>query len=109
MLPVRTPVNSPERSITMSCDFGSGRGSHPRGDGTAARERGLTTDLQSASQYDEVVAPRGERLSLEPAVDGLDLEPREPQHQLQLSAPDDADGELVHTLVLQLALPTVQL
>src|SRR5215210_4171976 len=62
-----------------------------------------------ARQRDNVVALSGKRLSLEPTVDGLDLEPREPEHQLQLPAPDGTDGEVVHPPLLQHARYTVQL
>src|SRR5215211_7747236 len=54
-------------------------------------------------EHDEVVAHRGERLTLEAAVDRLYLEARELQHQLQLTASDDADGEVVGSPALQRA------
>jgi hypothetical protein len=37
--------------------------------------------LASTCQHDEVVALSSKRLPLEPAVDGLDLEPRQPEHK----------------------------
>src|SRR3954464_9962475 len=62
-----------------------------------------------ASQHDQVVAIGSKRLPLEPARNGFDLEPRKKEHQLQLTATDNADGEFVHSLILELPLPTVEL
>src|SRR4051812_36523944 len=65
--------------------------------------------LSRASQRNEVVTLGRERFPLKPTVDALDLEARQPEHQLHLSAPDHADDEFMHPLVLKPPLSVVQL
>src|SRR5215218_5223504 len=95
------------------------RGNYRHSSGACLGESGnpLHQDLRSSSisrsiryvrglfscEHDEVVAHRGERLALEAAVDRLYLEARELQHQLQLTASDDADGKVVGSPALQRA------
>ena len=78
MLPVHTPVNSSERRIIAGSNPAWTAGNTFARAGTAANQLAPGTDLRPASQYDEVIAIGDERFSFEPAVDDLDLEPREP-------------------------------
>lgn len=73
MVPAKILPRAPETSRT------------PKSAGTKEsfpekRERVCLYVLRAAGEHDEMVAPGGERLSFEPAVDGLDLEPSEPEH-----------------------------
>src|ERR687898_1949913 len=59
-------------------------------------------------EQDEMIARRGKRLALEASVARLYLEARKLQHQLQFTASDDADGEVVGPPALQCARGAVR-
>ena len=112
MTATRSSVNAPQGNFTACFNLISRDGErqvmYSHGGVPEAMRVYADHIRRQAGQRDEVIALGGERLSIEPAVDSLNLEPREPEHQLQLSTSEDTNGELVHPLVLE-GLPLVQL